>query len=293
MPTVESYDEWMRTGRLSPYVVERKSAGTGIKLFECAQPAGDMSDPATASMVLVHILSDGVQQRSDLGGGLRESTARTGALALCPPGFASRIEIFGPHRVRLFAFDEAQFREVLEEARPGRDPYDFGRLHQLPFMVPQLGRTLDRLWQDASDQGGGRLLAEASALEILGVLTREADRKSNVIRGGLAPWAERRVREYLHAYYREDISLDTLAAMVGLSKFHFSRMFKQSMGVPPYVYQRRVRVERAQHLLANTSLPVIEIGAEVGYETHQAFARMFRAEVGSSPTEWRRAFRFQ
>lgn len=286
---VLSYDDWISTGRLSPYVTARKSAGAGIKLFEAAQPAGDMSDPATSSLVLVQILSDRLKQRSDLGGGLRESCTRAGDIALAPPFFATDIEVYGPHRIRLFTFESSHFRGAMEEARPGRDPFDFGRLHEVPFAVPQLGAVLDRMWADAADQGGGRLFAEGAALQVLGMLARQADQDSVPVKGGLALWAERRVRDYLEANYARDTSLAELAALVGLSPYHFTRMFKQSTGVPPYAYLRAIRVERAQHLLATSSLPVIEIALAVGYDTPQAFARMFRAEAGTSPSQWRRA----
>lgn len=286
-----SFEEWLRTGRLAPYVTARKSAGEGIKLFEAAQPAGDMSDPATSSMVLIQILSDGVRQRSDLGGGKRESIAHAGSLALCPPDFASDIEVFVPHRIRIFALERDHFGDVLQEAWPGRDALDFGRLHQAPFTLRHVGPLLDRLWADAADRGGGRLFAEGAALQVLAMLAEQAERAEAPAKGGLAAWAQRRVREYLNEDYAADISLDALAGLTGLSKFHFTRMFKQSMGVPPYAYLRRIRVEQAQRLLVSTELPVIEIGAAVGYETPQAFARMFRAETGSSPTQWRRDHR--
>lgn len=291
MAASASYDLWMRTGQLAPYVAERKSAGTGITLFECAQPPGDMSDPATSSLVLVHILSDGVRQRSDLGGGRRDSVAHAGTFALCPPYFASDIHVFVPHHIRVLAFEAEHFRGIVEEARPGREAFDFGRLHDAPFAAQHLGGLLDRMWEEAADHGAGRLFAEGAALQVLAKLAERADRAELPVKGGLAPWAEKRVREYLHAFHASDISLDELAALVGQSKFHFTRMFKQTTGLPPYVYLRRIRVERAQRLLIGTDMPVTEIGAAVGYETPQAFARMFRAETGFSPTQWRRDYR--
>jgi AraC-like DNA-binding protein len=106
--------------------------------------------------------------------------------------------------------------------------------------------------------------------------------------GGLAAWQERRTTEFLVAHLAEDITLDALAAIVDLSTFHFARAFKASTGLPPHAYLRRLRCERAKTLLTDSRLSVGEIAAEVGYDTPQAFARMFRAEVGASPSEWRR-----
>jgi AraC family transcriptional regulator len=291
MQDLASYDEWMRTGRLAQYVTARKAAGEGIAMLETVQPAGDMSDPATTSAALVQVLSNGVRQRSDFGGGRHDWNARAGSFALLPPRFASEIEVFVPHRIRVFSFDAPHFADVMTEARPGRDPFDFGRLHDGIFTLPQLGGVVDRMWSEAADRGAGRLLAESMALQALALLARAADGHAVHARGGLAPWAERRVRDYLHAHYAQNIALAELAGLVGLSPYHFTRMFKHSLGMPPYRYLRRLRVEHAQHMLAASDWPVIEIGAAVGYETPQAFARMFRAETGLSPTQWRRAYR--
>jgi AraC-like DNA-binding protein len=49
-----------------------------------------------------------------------------------------------------------------------------------------------------------------------------------------------------------------------------------------------LRCEKAQELLLATDLSIGDVAAAVGYETPQAFARMFRAEVGASPSDWRR-----
>jgi len=289
MRTGLKFDEWMRSGRLSSYVTERKSGGDGIKLFECAQPAGDKSDRGSNCLVLVQLRSDHVPQRSNFGGGRREFVGQSGHFSLVPPGFASEIEVLAAQRIRIASFEAAHFRDILEDARPGRDPFDFGSLHDGAFMVPQLGPIMERLWADAADQGGGRLLAEGAALQVFALLSRAADQEAVHVRGGLAPWAERRVRDFLETNFARDTTLSELAGLVGLSPFHFTRMFKQSMGVPPYSYLRAIRVGRAQRLLAASTLTVLEIALAVGYDTPQAFARMFRAETGMSPSQWRRA----
>src|SRR5262249_2884368 len=53
-------------------------------------------------------------------------------------------------------------------------------------------------------------------------------------RGGLPPRALRRVREFIEAHLEKTISIQALAAMVGLSMCHFARAFKQSQGMTPH-----------------------------------------------------------
>lgn len=108
------------------------------------------------------------------------------------------------------------------------------------------------------------------------------------VRGGLAPWQIRRTRAFMSDRLGQDMSLADLAAAAGLSPFHFAREFRRSMKVPPATYLRSLRCDKARELLTSTDEPITEVAAQVGYETPQAFARMFRAHVGTSPSEYRR-----
>lgn len=148
----------------------------------------------------------------------------------------------------------------------------------------------------ARDASVNRLYSESLVSAFLGHLllfspgSKKHDRQSGAI-GGLASWQERRVIEYMSAHLADDISLRSLADVARLSSFHFARTFKESIGVPPHAFLRRLRCDKARDLLVRTDLSMGEVAAEVGYETPQAFARMFRAEIGSSPSEYRRECR--
>jgi AraC family transcriptional regulator len=111
------------------------------------------------------------------------------------------------------------------------------------------------------------------------------------VNSGLAPLAKRRSIEAMRTRMAEDLSLDQLAAEAGLSVFHFARMFKQSVGVPPRVYLTQLRMEKATELLQSTELSVTEIAQEVGYSSSQVLARIFLKHYHRSPTEYRRIVR--
>jgi len=110
-------------------------------------------------------------------------------------------------------------------------------------------------------------------------------------RGGLPPRALRRVREYVIAHIEENISIQALASMVGLSRFHFTRAFKQSEGVTPHRYLLQCRVKRAQELLAATELPLSEIALAAGFSDQSHCSRRFRELVGITPSRYRWSFR--
>lgn len=84
------------------------------------------------------------------------------------------------------------------------------------------------------------------------------------------------------------VSFELVAQMVGVSHFHFGRIFSGAVGESPLAFIRRLRLERAAHQLLNTSASVTEIAFNAGYETLEAFIRAFRSAYLASPSEFRR-----
>ena len=81
--------------------------------------------------------------------------------------------------------------------------------------------------------------------------------------------------------------LAALAQLVRLSPYHFCRVFKQSLGMPPHRYQTNRRVEHAKLLLANRAGSMTEIGRAVGFSSRNAFATSFRKATGIAPADYR------
>ncbi|MEO8523656.1 MAG: AraC family transcriptional regulator [Caldimonas sp.] len=106
-------------------------------------------------------------------------------------------------------------------------------------------------------------------------------------RGGLAPSALRRVREHIEANLAEHIELCDLAALTGLSACHFSRAFKQSVGMPPHRYLMSRRIAAATRLIETTDRPMCDIALEVGFSDQSHFTRVFTVEIGESPRRFR------
>ncbi|MFO6448378.1 helix-turn-helix domain-containing protein [Erythrobacter sp. NE805] len=119
------------------------------------------------------------------------------------------------------------------------------------------------------------------------LLTGKA-REPDLARGGLAPWQARRTTEYIADNLDRRVTLEELATVARLSPFHFARAFARTVGMPPYRYQRKLRMEKACELLATSGMRIIDIALAVGYESPQALARVFQAAHGVTPSEWRR-----
>jgi AraC family transcriptional regulator len=96
------------------------------------------------------------------------------------------------------------------------------------------------------------------------------------------------VTHWMSEHLAEPFSLATLAEIAGMSEFHFNRLFKKAMGMPPSQYQIKLRMETARRLLRETAVSVVVIANDVGYSNPSHFAQLFRKETGFTPSDYRR-----
>lgn len=96
-----------------------------------------------------------------------------------------------------------------------------------------------------------------------------------------------RALDYLNRNYMDDMSLDSLAAYAGFSRYTLSRMFRQHTGETFTRYLSRRRVDMATELLAGTRLPVTQVALQCGFNSIATFNRVFREVKGCTPTQYR------
>lgn len=292
VPAYSSFTQWHSESRLATYVRTLRSAGGVLGFLEAERYAGDMPRPAMPDLVLHQDLTGGSPLRGNTGGGYVDLTSEKGGFYLAAPDFAITSIVDSSMQIRALSFPVAQWQDVLEDASDGQVSFERLRLYRGLFHSLPIQSALRNLRALGDEEGApSRLLARAAGCEILAELCRLGGAPLTPAKGGLAPWAERRCLELMRARFSEDISLDELAAEARLSPFHFARMFKQSVGVPPRVYLTRLRMEKACELLETTDLPVTEIAQEVGYTSNQVLARVFLKHQRMSPTDYRRAVR--
>ncbi|MEM6436615.1 MAG: helix-turn-helix domain-containing protein [Cyanobacteria bacterium P01_D01_bin.115] len=109
-----------------------------------------------------------------------------------------------------------------------------------------------------------------------------------IYEGGLPQRQLLQVLDYIDAHLGSEMTLANLAELVGMSQFHFGRLFKQSLGLSPYQYLLQQRVERAKQLLKHTAdKSIVEIALECGFNSHSHFGRKFRQLTGITPKAYR------
>jgi AraC family transcriptional regulator len=97
-----------------------------------------------------------------------------------------------------------------------------------------------------------------------------------------------RVLDYIEANLEGDLSIERMAAIACLSRFHFARTFRQAVGQSPHRYVSAKRLERAKALLMHGDRPLVDIALALSFSSQANFARAFREATGLAPGQYRR-----
>jgi len=106
---------------------------------------------------------------------------------------------------------------------------------------------------------------------------------------GLSRERLQRVRDYIEAHLDDRLTLTDLAGVACLSPYHFSRSFKQAVGVGPQRYVLQRRLKRARTLMRRTNQPLAWIAQESGFSDQSHLTSVFRRETGLTPGQFRAA----
>jgi AraC family transcriptional regulator len=155
-------------------------------------------------------------------------------------------------------------------------------------LIQQLGSTLRAA--AASNTASDRLYAEASATMLAAHLLRHYSNHKTTWKDysdGLSKSKLQTVTDYIEAHLDEELSVDTLAQLVEINPFHLIRLFKQTLGITPYAFIIRQRLERAKHLLKSSDCSIAEIAYSTGFGSQSRFSTVFRQHVQISPMRYR------
>jgi AraC family transcriptional regulator len=165
-------------------------------------------------------------------------------------------------------------------------------------LIPEF-RTRDRqieaigmmlLTELQTENLGGRLYIESLANVLAVHLLRQysaAKPRLAIYEGGLSQRQLLQVLDYINEHLDRDIKLADLAQLVDISQFHFSHLFKQSIGTSPYQYLIQQRIERAKQFLKQTDRSIMDIALECGFNSHSHLSKQFRQLTGMTPKTYR------
>ncbi|MFL6332587.1 MAG: helix-turn-helix domain-containing protein [Pyrinomonadaceae bacterium] len=273
---------------LPPIFVEKRGAAWGpVRVEHYRLRAGELPEHEHREHLLLLSLS-GCSGEMRTAGGFSAAAQARGGVCVIPSGepFSTRVgsdsEALGiyldPSLVERAArdVDPAGRFEVVARSNP-RDP-----------LVSRVGMAL--LAEMESGAPGGRLYAESLANVLAVHVLRNyaaAGAGPHRFKGGLAGRRLRRVLSYIEENHERDLTLEDLASEAAMSTFHFAREFKRATGTPPHQHLIKLRVERAKALLAESRLPLAEVGLRTGFSHQSHFTRLFRRLTGTTPQSYR------
>lgn len=162
----------------------------------------------------------------------------------------------------IFVSDVSSEEQIVQIFRAGANDF-----FKKPINMTELRHALKRLLHNAEDG------------EPLDPLYRSA------------PIPVRRAICFIEKNFFKPVRLDELAGAACLSKHHFCRTFKESVGMSPMQFLNHARVRTACELLRSTSIPISMVGLQVGFQNMTGFGRCFKRVTGQTAGEYRRASR--
>ena len=224
-----------------------------------------------------------------------EGRVQAGEVAIIPAGVAWSSQISGAHAQNLLLlFLRPLFvRNAVKEFDLGAD---FVLTPQIGFKSKAVRHVAMSLLGELNEPNVmGRQYADSLAIGLAMQLTRRYSslRDVHLGHGGMAPHRLRKaialMDQHLAGEEEGRIALRMVAREVGMSYFHFSRAFKQSMGMTATNYISERRIEFAKGLIKDTDLPISEIALRSGFSSQSHFTTSFRRVAGITPRAFRHA----
>jgi AraC family transcriptional regulator len=243
-----------------------------------------LSDYYRISCVLTDIC--GTKQSDD--GRVEEYRLRPGDIAFRPRDRKLWSDLSGGRFIQILQSRETYDNLVPELVRGGTVHLEPQDAFSDP-LISQIGLTL------ANEIDGGfvdGMLADALNTALAVQVTRRFfDRSTLMLEplSGLSRERLKRVQDYIEAHLDDRLTLTDLAGVACLSPYHFSRSFKQAVGVGPQRYVMRRRLEQAKTLMRRTNQPLAEIAQRAGFADQSHLTSIFRRETGVTPGRYRAA----
>lgn len=278
---------------LSSPLVEKRSAAWGVvRVDHCRFGEGQLPEHSHSEHMLLLALSRCSGELS-AAGGFRARAQVRGGVCVVPSGQPFGARLGGDTECLAIYLDPALV------ARAAREAGDAGRRFEVVArskprdpVVSRVGLALlAEMREDGARDGVARLYAESLAnvlaVHVLRHYTTAAGAEPRRFAGGLSGPTLRRVLSFIAENHERDLSLEDLAGEAAMSTFHFAREFKRATGTTPHQHLLKFRVERAKELLAESQLPLAEVGLRTGFSHQSHFTRLFRRYTGTTPLGYR------
>lgn len=273
----------------SPLQLSDPTLWQGIFLAHHRQPAWEMPENQPSQHILSINIGAARKVERRIDGQLQQARFLTGDVAIYPAGVDYTLrweqesefiligldcDVLTQCAIDLFETETVELMRLLTTQDP-----------MIHSMALALKAELD------ASQPGGRMYAEAIAHTLaIHLLRNYSVRKQSskrLIENGLPKYKLHQVIDYIYDSLHRDLSVNDMAALIQMSPYHFSRLFKQSTGFSPHQYVIRCRLETAKELLLHSDLSIAEIAYSTGFSNQSHFTQQFKRHYQITPQKLR------
>lgn len=257
-----------------------------ITAFTMTGAAGDWESPASHHLSLGMTLNP-YHGRWKGRSGLVSAAIVPGDIGLCE---YDRPRVYTFDRavsVGVVVLDDDLVREVSQETR-----YFLPDFQWAPLVKDATLTSLSRLLLAESQEGflNGALYSDSLGTALAQYLWNNyaaPTRTARDVVGGMAPSLLRRSLEFIRLNLDQDLRLEELAHVAEMSRSHFLRSFRKTMGITPHQFVLNERILLAQKLMRDRKLSLTNIALACGFSDQHHLSRMFRRQVGVTPSRYR------
>ena len=94
-------------------------------------------------------------------------------------------------------------------------------------------------------------------------------------------------KEYIDDHWKEDFDIDKLADIVHMSRYHYTRLFKQHTGMTPYNYYQNIKFNKLKEMLCDTNLSIAQVFDECGVDYNGNLVKKIKHKLGMTPSQYR------
>ena len=273
-----------------PCSTSHNSSWNKIWVEHHRQPYVDAPDAYQVSHTVSCLLNPVLTSDRWLDGHHKKELLTQGSIAVLPAGVSHRDITKYPCEFITLTIAPTYFNQVAQEwINPDRTQLIPHFANQTDPLILQLAVTLKA--EIESGYPGGQMYGDSIANLFATHLLRHYCTTPATLRtyqGGLSDFQLKSAIDYIRSHLDAQLSLENIAAELNLSHYYFCALFKQSMGISPWQYVIRQRVERAKELLKNRELSISEVAFSCGFSSQSHLNKHFRSATGIAPGTYRR-----
>jgi AraC family transcriptional regulator len=272
-----------------PVFTSHRSAWRGLEFQYHQQPAAEMPESQSSHHIIaVHHHQNPIFCEQRLDGHRQVAKVENKQITMVPANLVYQTTWHHTIAATVLVLDPQYLAKIAGES------VDADRVELIPIfaqddpIIYQISALLQA--EVASADNSSQIYADSLITALSAHLLRQYCTVEQVLKhyeGGLSQYKLKQSIDYIQAHLAEDISLDDIAAQVGMSRYYFCQLFKRSTGMSPYQYVIKCRIDRAKELLLfRQDCSIADVAFQVGFASQSQFTKHFKKWVGTTPKKF-------